>query len=81
MKKLTKLLVCAAIAGLALPVSAVDETSLDLEPCINGGVSASGLFPSQEMEEQLAEYTQSAKKNSLVLENAMEKPDSRLWSE
>jgi hypothetical protein len=29
---------------------------LDLEPCINGGVSSSGVFPSQAMEEQVSAY-------------------------
>jgi hypothetical protein len=27
-----------------------------LEPCINGDVSASGTFPTQEMEEQILAY-------------------------
>lgn len=29
---------------------------LSLEPCIDGGVSASGNFPTQEMEEQIYAY-------------------------
>ena len=31
---------------------------LSLEPCINGAVSSSGLFPSQEMEDQIFDYLQ-----------------------
>jgi hypothetical protein len=31
-------------------------TGLSLEPCIDGGVSASGNFPTQEMEEQIHAY-------------------------
>jgi hypothetical protein len=52
----------AVVAGL-LPMSApvnsaepVGGTSLDLEPAINGAVSATGLFPSQAMEEEFAAY-------------------------
>jgi len=29
---------------------------LDLEPCINGGVSSSGSFPTQDMEDQIHAY-------------------------
>lgn len=29
---------------------------LSLEPCMDGGVSASGNFPTQEMEEQISAY-------------------------
>ena len=32
------------------------KTDLDLEPCINGAVSASGTFPSQIMEDQIQAY-------------------------
>ena len=31
---------------------------LSLEPCINGAVSSTGLFPSQEMENQIFAYLQ-----------------------
>ncbi len=37
---------------VTLPVYASDM----LEPCINGDVSASGTFPTQEMEEQVHAY-------------------------
>jgi hypothetical protein len=52
----------AGIAGLLLmsaplkSANPVAGTSLDLEPAINGAVSATGLFPSQAMEEEFAAY-------------------------
>ncbi len=30
--------------------------SIDLEPCIDGGVSSSGLFPSQELEDRYSTF-------------------------
>jgi len=43
---------------LAFSVSAVEASTMDplLEPCINGGVSASGTFPTRAMEEQVNAY-------------------------
>jgi hypothetical protein len=40
---------------LAFSVSASDQPAvdLDLEPCVNGEISASGTFPTQAMEEQV----------------------------
>ena len=35
---------------------AVADEDFSLEPCINGGVSSNGLFPTQEMEEQIQAY-------------------------
>ena len=32
------------------------DPALELEPCINGAVSASGAFPTQAMEEQINAY-------------------------
>lgn len=49
---------------LAFSVSAADQPpiDLDLEPCVNGAVSASGAFPTQAMEEQVDAFvTWSAK--------------------
>ena len=77
MNKLTRFVLCAAFAGFTLPVSASDEASLSLEPCMNGGVSASGLFPSQAMEDQLSAYAQWVEKDGLALEYATDKLDSR----
>jgi hypothetical protein len=45
--------------GIALSVvfsASALATDLALEPCIDGGVSASGNFPTQEMEEQIYAY-------------------------
>lgn len=36
-----------------------------LDPCVNAGVSRSGLFPSQEMEDQFAAYLQWTKDHGL----------------
>jgi len=36
-----------------------------LEPCVNAGVSRSGLFPTQEMEDQFAAYLQWTKDQGL----------------
>ena len=33
-----------------------DDHELELEPCINGGVSASGLYVSQELEDSANKY-------------------------
>ena len=50
------------LAGLlaTTPAIYVGQNSLDLklEPCINGAVSSTGLFPSQEMEDQIFAYLQ-----------------------
>jgi hypothetical protein len=58
---MSKAFVVAGIAGLLLsaPVKSsepVGGTSLDLEPAINGAISATGLFPSQAMEDAFAAY-------------------------
>jgi hypothetical protein len=45
--------------GLTLSLvisSGAFATDFSLEPCINGGVSESGSFPSQEMEDQVQAY-------------------------
>lgn len=44
------------IAISTIFTSAAFATDLSLEPCIDGGVSASGNFPTQEMEEQIYAY-------------------------
>jgi hypothetical protein len=44
------------LSGPAQPAQPTDGASLDLEPAINGAVSANGLFPSQVMEEAFAAY-------------------------
>lgn len=44
---------------------AFGETAPDLEPAINGAVSANGLFPSQAMEEELTAYLRWTKMQGL----------------
>jgi hypothetical protein len=46
MKKIALLLSC-----LSLVVASVAAAAESLEPCINGGVSATGNYPSQELED------------------------------
>jgi hypothetical protein len=49
----------ASLPVLSPPVKSAEPmggTSLDLEPAINGAVSATGLFPSQVMEDAFAAY-------------------------
>jgi hypothetical protein len=66
-----KSILVAGIASLFLmsaPVKSAEPvggTNLDLEPAINGAVSAIGLFPSQAMEEEFADYLHWAKHRGL----------------
>jgi hypothetical protein len=50
------------LAGLLATTPAIyadqNRVDLELEPCINGAVSSTGLFPSQEMEDQIFAYLQ-----------------------
>ena len=48
-------LVLFAASGI-LNAETGSSSHLDLEPCINGGVSASGRFPTQAMEDQFHAY-------------------------
>lgn len=52
-----------ALLGLSLlsmgGIQATDFNPLDLEPCINGGVSASGLYPSQALENRFGTFNDS----------------------
>lgn len=47
-----------AFSLLAFAVAAEESAPADLslEPCINGGVSASGTYPTQAMEDQIDAY-------------------------
>ena len=63
-------LVSAGIALLMMSGTTVssepsDAVLLDLEPTVNGAVSANGLFPSQTMEEEFAVYLRWAKEKGL----------------
>ena len=53
-----KISMVAAIAllGCSVPLVQAETTDLDLEPCINGGVSASGNFASQQAADARNEY-------------------------
>ena len=57
MKKTT--LVMLLGMSMAVGISQAKEiTSIELEPTINGGVSASGLFPNQELEDRYGTFTE-----------------------
>ncbi len=45
-----------ALLGCSVPLVQAETTDLDLEPCINGGVSASGNFASQQAADAHNEY-------------------------
>ena len=45
-----------AFVSLLLLSSATLADDLSLEPCINGDVSRTGNFPTQDMEDQIAAY-------------------------
>lgn len=61
----------AGLAGLLLLSGPVDsaeafgEANLDLEPAINGAVSANGLFPQQAMEAEFAQYLRWTKEQGI----------------
>jgi len=49
------------ILGMSMAVGisqAKELTSIDLEPTTNGGVSASGLFPNQELEDRYGTFAE-----------------------
>jgi hypothetical protein len=58
----TGLVLISASAGSAEPDGG---GNLDLEPAMNGAVSARGLFPSQAMEEEFSRYLRWAKEQGL----------------
>ena len=49
---MNKLVTCTLSTGLLLGVGTLYADNLDLEPCMNGDVSASGTFPTQAAEDQ-----------------------------
>jgi hypothetical protein len=53
------------LSGPVDSVEPVGEGSLDLEPAINGQVSANGLFPSQSMEDEFTAYLKWTKEQGL----------------
>lgn len=61
MTKKTSLKIVTFVTALAafggLQAQAVETASkIELDPCLNGQVSTSGLFPTQAMEEQFTQY-------------------------
>ena len=55
LKMLTFVAALAAFGGLQAQDIGTSST-IELDPCLNGQVSTSGLFPTQAMEEQFARY-------------------------
>jgi hypothetical protein len=55
LKMLTLVAVLAAFGGLQAQDIGT-PSPIELDPCLNGQVSSSGLFPTQAMEEQFARY-------------------------
>ena len=49
---MNKLMTCALTTSLLLGVGTLYANSPDLEPCMNGDVSASGTFPAQGAEDR-----------------------------
>ena len=49
---MNKLMIGAVTTSLLLGTGTLYASSLDLEPCMNGDVSASGMFPTQVAEDQ-----------------------------
>lgn len=47
---MTKLTTCVLTTTLLFGMGTAYASNLDLEPCMNGAVSASGTFPTQEAE-------------------------------
>lgn len=69
-----KTLISLALAGSLATSSAVFagfSFVRDLEPAINGEVSASGLFPTQAMEDQFNAYVRWTRENGLPLDYAL----------
>ena len=49
---MNRLMTCALATSLLFGVGTLNANSLDLEPCMNGDVSASGTFPTQAVEDR-----------------------------
>jgi hypothetical protein len=58
--------------------SELDRVAMDLEPALNGAVSASGLFPSQEMEDAFTAYLDWTKAEGLSRLTAFETTEKTL---
>ncbi len=53
---MNKLLLLTILASFGTGAQATEIDLLDFEPCVNGGVSASGNYTSQEIEDQYGPY-------------------------
>ena len=79
MKTLNTLAAVAVLGTLfsAGNVSATQPTTavaVDLDPCLNGQVSASGRFPTQAMENEFNRYLSWVTENGLAIEYALANP-------
>jgi len=79
MKKLNMLTALAVMGTLfaAGNVSAAQPTTAtvaNLDPCLNGQVSASGRFPTQAMEDEFNRYLSWVAENGLGIEHALANP-------
>ncbi|MFO8153954.1 hypothetical protein [Thioalkalivibrio sp.] len=79
MTKLNKLsaLAALAIAGTMTAtanLSAAPDTDVSLDPCLNGGASTSGRFPTQSMEDEFNRYLEWVSESGLGVEHALADP-------
>ncbi|MDJ0891822.1 MAG: hypothetical protein QNK18_11610 [Gammaproteobacteria bacterium] len=62
-------LITASVIAFLFTTAQADQTSpLDLEPCINGGVSASGTYPTQAAEDLASSYQRGSELVDLAYE-------------
>lgn len=71
LKMLTFVAALAAFSGLQAKDAGTPST-IELDPCMNGQVSTSGLFPTQAMEEQFARYLEWTTAEGLYVTFALE---------
>ena len=79
MKKLNTLTALAVLgtlfaAGNVSAAQPATATSANLDPCLNGQVSASGRFPTQAMEDEFNRYLSWVTENGLGIEHALANP-------
>ncbi len=63
-----KLITVSVIAFWFTAVQADQTSGLDLEPCINGGVSAGGIYPTQAAEDLANSYREQSELADLAYE-------------
>ncbi len=69
--------ICFLAAGSLITTLSVQSEEkilyeIGLEPCINGGVSKSGIFPTQAMEDELRKIIEWMQKNELDVNKTFE---------